>query len=110
MILRGEPSQEGAPAAGHAQPAAQHVLERRQPRQKVELLVHQAEVLANPAPLSACRGPVIDTHHLDLAPVGTDVPLDRPKQRGFPGAAGADDGDTLAPADLEPLISLVYDP
>ena len=84
-IGRAELAQPAAPRCHVPQPAGQHVVQRREASDQVELLEHEADA----APRAPVQGRHVTAVEVDMAGVRLLQAGQAAKQRGFAGAAGA---------------------
>lgn len=75
-----------------------YILEHRHIRKDIEMLEHHADALAVFADGQLLRGDILALEE-DLPLVGRLQQVQAPQERRLAAAAGADDGDDLAPAD-----------
>ena len=95
----GEGARDGSPGGSEPQPAAEHVLEHRQPFHQVEFL----EDHAHASPRAAHR-PAVERRDLGAVEhhrsrVRLDQPVDAPQERRLSRAAQSEDCDDLLGAD-----------
>src|SRR5262249_43626298 len=95
-----EAAQDHAPRRHVGQAADQHVFERRQPADQIELLKDQRELAAGRSKLARVP-PDVAPHDADRAGVGSRETSEAPEERRLAGAAGPEHGHELAGSDGE---------
>ena len=94
-----KPAQTRAPDRDVAEPAAQHVLDHREPLDQIVLLEHHADAPARRAQRAAVQPREVLAHEQDLARGRVDQAVDAADQRRLAGAGRADDRRHAAPLD-----------